>query len=547
MSLISPKNIRLILLFFLVVLIACSPIWGVGYFINQDGSPHLYNAYLMGELLNGNPHFLPFFEFNSISVPNSSGHWLLVAMLQFFSPFVVTKLIVTFTYAAFVATIVWLRFKTAGHDCLKTSLLIGAALGFNWMWFLGFYNFSIGVITFVFTVALFFGWRGRMNVGKAAVLSLLLLIGYLSHLVSFGILSGSIAMMILFSERKDLPRTIIFSATAFIPVIPLAILFKALSASGEGFFPVWRSLGDYWSVFGIFNQLRTFDPFIIISRRSFPFSEASTPLFAVFTPILWIGAAYILLGISTIREKRGAYFRRKEMIPFVVLFVGSMVVAVLGPDDFGLTNGGILRERILLCGLCFYVPLFRANANRISKRAVQFCLAFVIIFQTTALWEYSLRSDAMARELFSAGAAIEEGDAVASVVIIDNATRFHAIPEPQLNTLNGLGRNILIWDNYEMGHYLFPLVAKSAEDRQFILAYSASYAYAADNPRDNLDEKILKYEKCLEENHERIRTMMLWGRNERYEQLLRRWFGPEPYFTNGRIRLFRHKETVISN
>src|SRR5215213_7748153 len=161
MNLFGSPKFRIIVFFLLLVIFCGAPVWAVEYFINQDGSAHLYSSYIMLELLKGNPNFSEFFAFNSISIPNSSGHWLMTGLLNFFSPFVVTKLLVTLTFAGFVASIGWLRLKTVGVEGLKTSLLIGAAIGFNWLWLCGFYNFLIGAGCFVFTVGLFFGWREK--------------------------------------------------------------------------------------------------------------------------------------------------------------------------------------------------------------------------------------------------------------------------------------------------------------------------------------------------------------------------------------------------
>src|SRR5215203_1704404 len=123
MNLFSSPNFRIIGFFILLIIFCCLPIWAVEYFINQDGSAHLYSSYIMLELLKGNPSFGELFAFNSISIPNSSGHWLMALLLNFFSPFVVTKIMVTLTFAGFVASTGWLRFKTVGAEDLKTSLL----------------------------------------------------------------------------------------------------------------------------------------------------------------------------------------------------------------------------------------------------------------------------------------------------------------------------------------------------------------------------------------------------------------------------------------
>lgn len=541
MSVFSALNKRLFYFYILIIVIVCSPVWGVEYYVNQDGSPHLYNAYLMSELLKENARFAAFYDFNSVAVPNSSGHWLLVLLLQFFSPFLVTKLIVTLTFAGFVASIGWLRYKTAGASDLKTSLLIGAALGLNWMWLLGFYNFIIGVICFVFTIAAYSKWRDRMTVPRTIALSLLFLLAYFSHVVSFGMLVGSVFVLGLFSNRSHIKRNLILTAAAVIPVVPLAIIFKMLSTSGGSFFPVWRSLETGWTVANVIYQLRSLDPFVFISRRSFPFTDAASPLFVIFTPLLWIGIAFVFLGATTLKKLRSDAAGYVTLLPFAPLFILSVAGAIVGPDDFGLSHGGILRQRLLLCGFCFFVPLFRTEMATYAKRFAQICLAFVIIFQTIVVWDYAIHAEVIAKEFLSSQAAISDEDSIASVVIVKNGTRFAPIPEPQLNTLAGIGRNHLIWDNYELGHYLFPVVARNAIDREFILDLSATHAFSEDDLRLDFKQTLEKLEHTLDTNHHKLNKIILFGRNKRVEDVLNKWFEEQPIFANGQVRVFQHK------
>jgi hypothetical protein len=245
----SSPGVRLLLFFLILVAFSCSPIWAVEYFINQDGSAHLHSAYLMLELLKGNSSIAEFYALNSISVPNSSGHWLLVFLLNFFSPFVVTKIIVTFTFALFVAAVGWLRWQTAGVEGVKTSLLIGAAMAFNWLWLAGFYNFIIGACLFVLTLGLFAVWRDRLNSWRALIIALLVLLTYFSHIVSFAILAGTILFLSVFAPKAHLKKTIALTGLAILPVVPFFLSYRTLETADGKFSPAWRSLENPFSLF----------------------------------------------------------------------------------------------------------------------------------------------------------------------------------------------------------------------------------------------------------------------------------------------------------
>src|SRR6185369_13244998 len=210
MKVFSDRGFQNLVFFLLLIIFCCLPVWVTKYFINQDGSAHIYSSVLILELLKGNTHLSEIFAFNSISVPNSSGHWLMVLLLCFFSPLIVTKIMVTLTFAGFVAAVGWLRLKTVGIEGIKTSLLFGAAIGFNWLWLVGFYNFLIGLCCFVITIGLFYNWSAKMNFSRTFVLALLFLITYFSHIVGFAILAGSIFVLFISSPKANIKRNLLF-------------------------------------------------------------------------------------------------------------------------------------------------------------------------------------------------------------------------------------------------------------------------------------------------------------------------------------------------
>ena len=543
-SLFSPNG-RLIIFFIILLVLTCSPIWSVEYFVNQDGSGHLHTASLIGQLLAGNDITANFYAFNSISVPNSSGHWVLLLLLQFFSPFTVTKIFVTLSYSMFVGGAGWLRYRIVGNNGVKTSLLIGAAMGFNWLWLVGFYNFMLGVIVMMFTLPFFYRRRERFGVLDTILLSLLFTIAYLSHIVGFLVLAGSIFVLIVFTPGVRKIKTALLASVALLPVFPLAIKFKSLSEGGSGFAPVWRSLDNPYSLASWIHQVRVVDPFIIISRKAIPFIAETSNVFAVFTPTLWLFVAFSCLAIASIYYYRLQPESFKGHFAFFVLVAGALGLALFGPDDFDQINGGILRERFFMCGLLFFIPLFQTGPSIRLKRIAQFCLLFIITFQTLAVWEYALNSDKQSKVFMTASELLRKSPASITITIREGDFRFHADPVPQLNCYNGIGTNNIVWDNYEFGHYLFPLITKNIEDRHFIHEFTRS-EYLGLNDTDeafgSFEEKLGRINSSLEPYNDRIETVVLWGKDARVEAVLNKWFESEPYFENGNIRLFHHKK-----
>jgi hypothetical protein len=545
MSIPGPSRAKVAFAFILLSLFACAPIWAVQYFINQDGSGHVHGAWTMIELLRGNPRFTELFQFNFIFFPDVSGHWLMVVLLQFLSAFTVTKIMMTLTYVGLVAAVVWLRWTTVGREGLLTSVLIGGALAFNWLWLEGFYNFNLGFAIAVFTIGCYFRWREDMNFTRAILLAVLLFVIFVSHIVSFAIAAGTVFALCILPFADVSKRRLLWSAAAFIPVAPVAAVYKFSSEAGGGFLPIWKNLNGHYAQSNRITQLRGVDSFIIISRRSFPFVDTDSTAFAIFTPFIWVIAAFALLLAATwFGRPREQSLWQNKFLPFIVLAIGSILVAIVSPDNFEFSSstGGVLRERIFLIGLIYLVPLFRtADARPVLSVLAKAALVFVIVFQTAALWEYAMRSDQTAREYLSASEHVPDGTRLAAISITPQGMRFSANPAASLDNYIGIGRDILVWDNYEFGHYLFPVVAKNRADQEFALQYTGSNASELNNPQLYSQERVEKLSKLLEANHHRIDTLLVWGNDPQIEAVYQPWFGPEPYFENGRVRLYRHK------
>ena len=287
--------------------------------------------------------------------------------------------------------------------------------------------------------------------------------------------------------------------------------------------------------------MRTADPFIITSRKSFPFVAEYSKYFAVFTPFLWILAALLSLLTATFKQTENFSFRSKTNLIFAFLLISLVGAAMFAPDDFGLTNGSILRERLLICGLLFVIPLFRAADSRRLKRFAQTSLLLVVAFQTLALWEYSLQTNRQAQEFLAAQTAILPDDRLASIILVEDTSRFNSYPLAMLNNYFGMGKNRIVWDNYEIGHYLFPVVAKNAADKQFVFDLTRHNAFVLNDASQNFEERLSKLDACLAENHQKIKTLTVWGKDARIEEILSKWFEPAPVFENNRARVFRHK------
>ncbi len=541
----SESNLRITALFCGLAILTCSGIWSVGLYVNQDGMPHLYNAFLIREIVSGNEAISQFVSLNPALIPNLTGHWILAGLLTLFSPAISTKIFVSMLFVGLAFSAFWLRLQVVGRENYVTALLLSFVLAFNWMWFLGFYNFILGAIGFGFTLGLWWRWRENLNLWRSFVLFLLLLFVFFSHLICFAILAGTLFLLCLTNWRADyFKKTAIWTFAAILLVLPFFFNYLILSKSNASLAPSWGFLENSFSVSNWILHLRSADPFQLISRKAIPFFETASPLFALFSSSLWLVIALFCLTAGSF-----IYFRKENSPEKIISFIWFAVSISLGflwivaPNDFGKSHGGFLRERVLLLALICFLPVFRLANRRKLEITAQVCLGFVIIFQTLVVWSYAQEANRTANEILEAKQYIADNESFGSIIVNRTGCKFKPVPRSNLTPFIAMDKNTKVLDNYELGYYLFPVIARRTEDRQFIYDFRESNTYDFCDPQEQFEAKFDRLSNVLENNHAKIDVLLVWGKDEKIENLINRWFESEPYFNNGSMRLFRLRKT----
>ncbi len=541
-----PEKFRAVLLILLLVALCCSGVWSVSDYFNQDGPAHVYNAYLMVELLKGNQQILQFASLNPQPVPNLTGHWLLALFFSLVGAATATKLMVMLTFALFVCAIVWLRVQVAGYDRrgVAFAALLGSAIAFNWLWFLGFYNFVLAAAGFAFGLGLWWRWRLAMTRFRAVGLAAVLALTFLSHLVSFGLLLGAIFVLVVL-EFKTLPRASkVWTLAATVATAPLILIYLASSREGGSFSPRWSFVSDIFSTGQWATQTISADPFALLARKSFPFIEASSSAFVAFTPFLWMAVAIGIVIAGMMLARRSGTIRwlsdaKRGWLLLAVLFIAAWL---LGPDDLGKSHGGYLRERTLILGLVCLIPwLDLRTLSQRSFAGVAIILSAVLAYQTAVIWDYAGRSSYLAAPFLSAGSQIADDEAFGSIIVLDHTPRFRAQPLLNLTPLIGIGKNAPVWDNYEFGYYLFPVIANSTETRRFVYDFRESNTFELNEPAGYAAEKRHNLESLLEKEHGRFHVLLMWNDQPEIAPIRNKWFEDRPFFESGDLQLFRHR------
>lgn len=519
------------------------PVFSVRYFTNNDGSGHLYIAYVMRQLLAGNDLFSRYFELNSIALPNSTGHWIIAGLLGVASPEIVTKLMLAITFLAIFSSALYLRYQIRVGQCKTLATIFAALLSLNWFWFQGGYNQTLGSAGFAFGLALAFRWRAAFTFRRVVTLSFITLFVYFSHLVSFVLLAGGVLLLSAWQERDAAKKAVPAAAIAIFPAIPLFLvhIFNG-SRKGEPFVPHWRGLESWFDLAGWFRYLVAADPFALASRKSLPFTDSQSALFVILAPFAVILFAATLLAVGTaVSFWRSDSAERKKLFPLLVLALGLFAAAAVGPGDFGIANGSVLRERFLIAGLTLLLAVFDAGGVSLIRKTAGAALTFGIVMQFCYLIEFAGYSDRQTREFVAVRQAIEPGNSIASIIVSPRAGKFRCLPATQMSSFLGVNRNVIVWDNYELGHYLFPVIVRDAVDKDFAFRLSSSAVFGPEDRFRSYDENFAILRGVISNEHERIDRFVFFGKDERIESLLSDYYTVSTVSPSGTVRIFARK------
>jgi hypothetical protein len=515
-------------------------IWSVEYYVNQDGSLHLYNAYLILEILKGNQAVSQFVTFSPVLVPNLTGHWILAGLLSIFSAAVATKVFVSLLFAGLVASMCWLRQQVSGRENAFTGLLLSVVLAFNWMWFLGLYNFILGAIGFALTLGLWWKWREAFTWGRSAVIALLVLFVFFSHLITACALVFSLFVLSLAGTRHS-STTVIRTGCAVLPMLPFLISYLRFGAARAVIAPTWGYLTNPWSLSSWFAHLQSADPFQLVSRRSLPFVEIQTRWFALASPTLWLVVALCCLAAATLRamkQQPGPQRRTIVLWSGLALFFGLVWLA--GPDGFGVSHGWFLRERCLLLGLICLTAILRVSGRSTFLRVAHACLMFGIVFQSAVLWQYSRYASGEALQLMAARDHISDTDSFGSLVVNRGGCQFKAIPRVHLTAFMAVGRDFRLWDNAELRSYLFPIVVRDDEDRRWFARREMTGVNLCP-PAGPAPSTFNRLDELLQTHYDRVNVLLVWGRDERVDEVVGHWYESQPFYESDDVRLFRRR------
>jgi hypothetical protein len=224
----SPRSLRR--LYIAVAIVAIIPIWCVRYLPTVDGPSHVYNSWILHELVRGaHGPIADWFRIDWRPHPNWIGHAVMALLMFVVSPIIAEKLLVTGIVLLFLHSL-W-RYAGAAGEEGQLFAFLGVPFAYHLMLQNGFYNFSVGAGLYFLIVAEWWRRRDRPNARTIALIATLLLLCYFSHALPVVLAIGSIGLLWLITLRGRPPLVHARHLIAFLPVLPLLLWFRSVGAA----------------------------------------------------------------------------------------------------------------------------------------------------------------------------------------------------------------------------------------------------------------------------------------------------------------------------
>lgn len=524
--------------FFVSLLPALVAVWSTPWFVTQDGPAHLYNAQIITRSFDADSPFNAFYHVRWQPLPNWVGHLSLALLLRAMPAREADRIMTTLTLVGFAASIVWLRWRVVGWRGMPLAALLAVLLAINLPWLLGFTSFMLGACLFPITLGIWWHGRDRLWPGRVVALSVLVVLGYFSHLVSLGLTVVGLAVLALFAPGERRFARAGWTALGLLPLLPLGWIYVGLTRQGGPMDPKWKHVEHPLDLHSWHAQLSWADPISLGSKIILPFQEGASLRFALLTPLVAFAISMVFEGITMARDRWSSPAaamswpdRRGWGILTAVLILGG----VAGPDTLGESHGNYLPQRVLLFGLVALVPLLDLEAKTWTGRATALILVWAVAIQSAFLWEYAATSNRNVNALLQARPAIGSNQRVATL-LMGIPSRFRSNSILHADNLLGVDTGNVMWNNYETRHYYFPVQFNPGVDRPD--SETLELLSLNDDPDDRRDN-AWRWWHMLGAHHKSIDVLLTWGKNTELDQISNHWF--ESVYENGNVRVLRHR------
>ena len=183
-------------LFVVLLILHVLPLWIFAYFPSQDGASHVYNGLVLKEYgKHENYKIRDAWELNITVFPNWLSHISLAALLYIFPPVIAEKVFLTIAIGMVpFAFFYFLNAVHRGQEGQYVYAWLGFPFALNYLLYMGFYNFQLSISFFFFSFGFWWKHKDDIQVKHLIWLYVLLLLTYLSHIASYGLVMLGISI-----------------------------------------------------------------------------------------------------------------------------------------------------------------------------------------------------------------------------------------------------------------------------------------------------------------------------------------------------------------
>ena len=360
-------------LFVVLLVLHLLPLWIFAYFPSQDGASHVYNGLVLKEYAkHENYKIRDVWQLNITIFPNWLSHIMLMVLLYVFPPVIAEK--VFLSIAIGMVPIGFFYFLNAVHKDREGKFVyawLGFPFAYNYLLYMGFYNFQLSISFFFFSFGFWWKHKDDMEVKHLAWLYVLLLLTYLSHIASYGLIVlgisiaggciwGGRALAAAWRERHAewfrefimRLKPLFYFCLYMVPVyfVLMEYYLQSLKQHQEGSHRGMKWIWDYF--LGV--------------KSIVYFTDWHIPVNYLLLFILGIG---IVISI---------YYRvhRKERVKqtdvFLLIAIVFTYMFVRAPWGYG--PGGWINDRIHLYILLMLAPWLALDMGKIARGVIAACL-----------------------------------------------------------------------------------------------------------------------------------------------------------------------------
>ena len=193
--------------FFLMVLLAnVAGLFFTKYYPTMDGPAHLYNSNVLSSLLMGDETLQQFYSINLMPIPNWLSH-VILAISGVLLPAYLAEKVLLILYVAGMAISFRLLVVQFAPGNKSFSLLIFPFI-YTFLFYLGFYNYSLSFIFFFLTVWI---WNKHYTAGFTweikLLLTALITFTYLGNVLAYGFLGITLGCLICYDALRVYEQT----------------------------------------------------------------------------------------------------------------------------------------------------------------------------------------------------------------------------------------------------------------------------------------------------------------------------------------------------